>query len=258
MKPPRSDTPLRARPYDGPARDLATPGVWLLSGGLESTALLFDWAQVAARTTDPTVAARARIVHVDYGQRNAAREWGAVQALHAWLPVRARPTLVKIDLSALRHVLRRDDGWTAHVPAPERNLLLVALARNVATAHRLPRVVLGLTRDDRQHGRSGDARWWDAVNTILDTQVVDAGDARSSSGRDGRGTLVLETPLRDQTKAEVIATRPQAPWHLSWSCLLDRPRPCQRCPQCAARASAFERAGVSDPLRGPPSHVRPL
>ncbi|MFN4262759.1 MAG: 7-cyano-7-deazaguanine synthase [Thioalkalivibrionaceae bacterium] len=241
---------LRLEPAQAPSSASSAPshesgpaaGLWLLSGGIESAALIHDWSHAATGTSERVRG--TRFVHIDYGQRNASAEWSAVQRLTDCIPESSRPRLQRIDVSTLRAALRRDNGWTPHVPPPERNLLLIALARNLALAHGLKTIVIGLTADDASHGPDGDALRIQALARCL------AGDRIAIDPTISGGINVL-CPLATQRKHEVIGTRPAAPWALAWSCLLDQPRPCGACPQCEARARAFATAQRHDPLLTP-------
>ncbi|MBS3799880.1 MAG: 7-cyano-7-deazaguanine synthase [Thioalkalivibrio sp.] len=198
-----------------------SPDLLLLSGGIDSGALL---AQRHA------AGQALRAVWVDYGQRNAEREWTAVEAL-----ANAHECdTTALDLRSLRTAFARRNDWVGHVPLPQRNLLVLALAINLAEHQAAGRVLLALNRDDQGHGAGSAQAFVRQVSGIAATLVPG---------------LAVEAPLIGQSKADIIrATTPLGiDWRRTWSCLLAQPRHCSRCPQCRARQAAFGAAGIPDP-----------
>ena len=197
------------------------PSLLLLSGGIESAALLYQLRHQA----EPVHA-----LWVDYGQRNARREREAAQ----YLAGACGTPLQTMDLSGLRANFRRDSDWVRHVPLPQRNLVVLALAVNLAEHLGARRILLALNRDDQKHGPGSRPDFLQACTNLVGTLVPG---------------LEVVAPLHDLDKSEVI--RAAAPtgidWTRTWSCLLDRPRHCGRCPQCEARQAAFSAAGIADP-----------
>ena len=207
--------------FSMPTPNPPAPSLLLLSGGIESAALLYRLRQ------------RGEPVHalwVDYGQRNARRE----RAAAARLAETCGTPLQTMDLSGLRDHFTRDSEWVSHVPLPQRNLAVLALAVNLAQHLGARRILLALNRDDRAHGPGSQPAFLQAFTNLAGTLVP--------------GLEVL-APLHDLDKAEVIrsAASTGIDWTQTWSCLLDRPQHCGRCPQCAARQAAFAAAGVADP-----------
>ncbi len=198
-----------------------SPDLLLLSGGIESSALL---AQRHAAGQP------LRAVWVDYGQRNAAREWAAVEYLAASYGA----TPIALDLQSLRSAFTRRNDWVGHVPLPQRNLLVLALAVNLAEHHGAGRILLALNREDQGHGPGSQPGFVQQVSTLAATLVPG---------------LRVEAPLIEQSKAAIIATTDPLgiDWRRTWSCLLAQSRQCGRCPQCQARRAAFAAAGIPDP-----------
>lgn len=213
------------RPFaESRARGTRQPTLLLVSGGIESTALLHR-----ARSDD----AALLLLHIDYGQRNARAERAAMQIQSREHP--AQPTLLTIDTPTLGDAFRRDDGWVGHVPLPARNLYLWSVAINVALARNAGRIRIGLNADDRRHGPDALATL-DAVRALAALHGAPSG-------------IEIEAPLSDLTKAAIL-THPHyraANWKHAWSCLLGHALHCGQCPQCSARQQAFRSAGVLDP-----------
>ncbi|WP_019583380.1 7-cyano-7-deazaguanine synthase [Thioalkalivibrio sp. ALE16] len=198
-----------------------SPDLLLLSGGIESSALLAQ-CHAAGKVL--------RAVWVDYGQRNAAREWAAVEHLAGVYGA----TPVALDLQSLRAAFTRRNDWVGHVPLPQRNLLVLALAVNLAEHHGAGRILLALNREDQGHGPGSQPGFVQQVSALAGTLVPH---------------LQVEAPLIEQSKAEIIATTDPLgiDWRRTWSCLLAQSRHCGRCPQCQARRAAFAAAGIPDP-----------
>ncbi len=199
----------------------SAPSLLLLSGGIESAALLYQLRQQA----EP-----AHGLWVDYGQRNARREREAAQ----YLAQDCATSLETMDLSGLRANFSRASEWVSHVPLPQRNLAVLALAVNLAQHLGSRRILLALNRDDQKHGPGSQPAFLEAFTDLAGALVP--------------GLEVL-APLHDLDKAEVIRSAESTgiDWSRTWSCLLDRPRHCGLCPQCEARRAAFNAAGVADP-----------
>ncbi|WP_018879724.1 MULTISPECIES: 7-cyano-7-deazaguanine synthase [unclassified Thioalkalivibrio] len=198
-----------------------SPDLLLLSGGIESSALLAQ-CHAAGKVL--------RAVWVDYGQRNAAREWAAVEHLAGVYGA----TPVALDLQSLRAAFTRRNDWVGHVPLPQRNLLVLALAVNLAEHHGAGRILLALNREDQGHGPGSQPGFVEQVSALAGTLIP---------------RLQVEAPLIEQSKAEIIATTDPLgiDWRRTWSCLLAQSRHCGRCPQCQARRAAFAAAGIPDP-----------
>lgn len=210
--------------YTGESR----PDLLLLSGGIESSALLVQ-RHAQGRSL--------RALWVDYGQRNAEREQVAVRSLGADYGVEP----VEMDLRALRQAFAKQSEWVAHVPLPQRNLLVLALAINLAEHQGAARILLALNREDQGHGPGSRPSFVRYV-TELAGELVPG--------------LTVDAPLIAQSKADIIRdTDPLGvDWSRTWSCLLAQSLHCGRCPQCQARRAAFAAAGVPDPTdyREPP------
>ena len=181
----------------------------LLSGGIESTTLLYERRAAGA----------VQALFVDYGQRAAARERATVQALCA----KTGTALTIAPLQHLRAALTDRSTWQPHIPAPARNLLIISLAANYALVAGGTQIFLGVQRDDRRHREAGG----DFLAALAATLATFG--------------LGLATPYQDLSKTAVIARGLAlgVDYDETYSCLLGRPRPCGQCPQCAARNEAL-------------------
>jgi len=199
----------------------SAPSLLLFSGGIESAALLYRLRQQGESV---------QALWVDYGQRNARRERAAAESLAE----ACETPLHAMDLSGLRANFTRASEWVSHVPLPQRNLAVLALAVNLAQHLGAGRILLALNRDDRKHGPGSQPEFLQAFAELAGTLLP--------------GLEVL-APLHDLDKAGVIRSAESTgiDWSRTWSCLLDRPQQCGLCPQCEARQAAFAAAGVADP-----------
>jgi len=128
----------------------------------------------------------------------------------------------------------RASEWVSHVPLPQRNLAVLALAMNLAQHLGARRILLALNRDDQKHGPRSRPEFLHAFTNLVETLVP---------------CLQVVAPPHALDKSEVIraAASSGIDWTRIWSCLLDHPRHCGRCPQCEARRAAFAAAGIADP-----------
>jgi len=68
---------------------------------------------------------------------------------------------------------------------------------------------------------------------------------------EGIAATSIEAPLLELTDLQVLELGSQlgVPWELAWTCQAQSPRPCQTCPGCTWRQTAFDEAGLTDPIR---------
>jgi 7-cyano-7-deazaguanine synthase len=133
----------------------SAPSLLLLSGGIESAALLYRLRQQA----EP-----AHALWVDYGQRNARHEREAAQ----YLAEDCDTPLQTMDLSGLRANFTRASEWVSHVPLPQRNLAVLALAVNLAQHLGARRILLALNRDDQKHGPGSRPEFLHAFTNLVE------------------------------------------------------------------------------------------
>ncbi len=201
-----------------PGTDASRPATLVLvSGGIESTTLLYAWHAEGRRLNT---------LFVDYGQRAAHREFAAVRNNDAQLGL-TTPRLTLDTQPPPRTDTVPSARRIGHVPLPHRNLLLIAVAANHATERQAQTVALGVTRDDATHAEAGTT-----ASFLTDLQ----------SALRHLAPLTLEAPFRDWTKPEVVALgrRLGVDYEANtYSCLLGRSPPCGGCPQCLNRARAL-------------------
>lgn len=184
-------------------------GVVLLSGGMDSAALLAEYPGSLA-------------LAVDYGQPHRNAELGAALriAKHFDVPLEFvnAPTLPMTGVEGAASVV------------PGRNLLLIALGVSHALRTGAEFVAIGANATDRA--------------TYPDCRVgflVDAGAAA------GAYQITLRHPFVHHEKADIVRNFRGFPWHLTYSCYRGRSEHCGDCGACKARQTAFLGAGLPDP-----------
>ncbi|MGH9394816.1 MAG: 7-cyano-7-deazaguanine synthase QueC [Terriglobales bacterium] len=215
-----------------------SPAVVLLSGGMDSCVC----AALAARDHRPA------FLHFDYGQRTAARERRAFEAIADHYGVRER-LVVETDFfrqiggSALTDpalAVPEDGVDAASIPityVPFRNAHLLAAGVSWAEVLGAETVMIGAVAQDSSGYPDCRPEYYDAFNQLL------AVGTRECQVR-------AATPLLHASKAEIVrlGLELKAPFHLSWSCYQNAERGCGRCDSCRLRRRAFQQAGVSDPI----------
>lgn len=181
----------------------------LLSGGIESTTLLYDRRGHGGGA-----------LFLNYGQRAARAEQAAARdgCLRTGTPLQT------IDLRRLRLAFAGPGVFRGHIPLPARNLLAIALAANWALHHHIASVYLGIQRDDTIHSEAQPA-----VLEPLRATLQGLG-------------IMLHTPYLGLTKRAVVAHGHTLgiDYTRTYSCLTGRAGGCGRCAQCLARETALQ------------------
>jgi 7-cyano-7-deazaguanine synthase len=215
--------------------------VVLLSGGMDSCVT----AAIAASEFE--VAA----MHSDYGQRTAARERIAFEAISDHLGIEQRLVIDQRYMAAIGgsaltdtriSVPDFDPGSAASktIPAtyvPFRNAHFLSAAISWAEVIGASRVFIGAVEQDSSGYPDCRPEYYHAFQTV------------SEVGTRPETSIRIETPLIRLSKAEIIrqGLALGAPLELSWSCYEQGETACGRCDSCALRLRAFQIAGTPDP-----------
>jgi len=210
--------------------------ICLLSGGLDSTTLLFY-----LREMDYELLA----LSVGYGQRHV-RELaaGLLIAREAQVPI------LQLNLGILGPLLKGSSQTSFDVPVPEghysadnmaitvvpnRNMILLSLATAWAISERANLVAYAAHIGD--HDQYPDCRqvFIDALREAI--KLCDNNPPE------------LIAPFSKIPKAKIVslAETLKVPLHLTYSCYSGGEKHCGRCGTCVERAEAFYLAGVTDP-----------
>ena len=218
--------------------------VILLSGGLDSTTLLF---YVKHQLNAESIHA----LSFDYGQKHSreleAARWQADKAgVHGH---------TIIDISFFKGLVSNASALTdEHVPVPSlaeldsaqrnqpptyvpnRNMVLLSLAAAHAEANDSTDVFYGAQLQD-EYG------YWDCTPEFLQNM-------NKVFSLNRRKAVVLHAPFMNMNKAGVLkqGLALGVDYSHTWSCYRGESSPCGTCPTCVERAKAFSEIGVTDPL----------
>ena len=213
--------------------------VLILSGGVDSTTLLYDERQRIALA-----------VSFDYGSKHNARElpfaqWHCQQLgiPHITIPLDFMTRYFKSSLleggADIPEGHYADDNMKSTV-VPFRNGIMLSIAVGIAESNGLRYVMMA------NHG--GDH----TIYPDCRPEFVDAFDHAAQSG-----TFVgvrLRSPYTHITKADIAARGKQLgiDYAKTWSCYKGGERHCGRCGTCVERREAFAKAGIDDPTEYEP------
>ena len=124
---------------------------------------------------------------------------------------------------------------------PMKNAVFYSLAAAFAEEKGASRIIGGHNADDRRSFQDTSEEFFAKLEGTL----------VAGSPRLRRRGLKIARPLKDMTKAEVVAAATElgVPLELTWSCHRGGEEHCWKCDGCRRRVDAFDAAGVSDPLR---------
>ncbi|MEE9218782.1 MAG: 7-cyano-7-deazaguanine synthase QueC [Acidobacteriota bacterium] len=218
------------------------PAVVLLSGGMDSA--------VAAAMTRRRGAIAC--LHFSYGQRTAARERRAFEAIAATLgAVHARvlrlehlgalgdSALTDSRLAIPAAQLDRREIPPTYVPFRNAQFLAAAVAWAEVLGARV--LVYGAVEEDSSGYPDCRETFVQAFNRLIEV------------GSRAGAALRVEAPLLHRRKSEIVRLGLEfgAPFHLTWSCYQDQEVACGACDSCVLRRRGFHQAGVEDPLPYP-------
>jgi 7-cyano-7-deazaguanine synthase len=213
--------------------------VCLVSGGMDSCV-------AAAIAQDEN--AELAFLHVTYGQRTAARERAAFDALVAHY--QARPLVVSLasltqiggsSLTDSEMEVAPADLASTEIPTsyvPFRNAHLLATATSWAEVIGAQRIYIGAVAEDSSGYPDCRPEFFQTFQTAIDT------------GTRPETRIEIRTPVINLRKSEIVQRGLSlgAPLHLTWSCYAAEALACGRCDSCALRLRGFSEAGVRDPI----------
>lgn len=216
--------------------EVATKCVVLLSGGLDSTVLMYSL--LPRYEVWPLV--------INYGQRHRS-EVVAAQAICLDISIAFLRRLKVLDLRTLGNLLPSACTGVGDIPeghykdesmeqtvVPNRNMILLAIAAGYAKGSGARLVAYA--------AHSGDH----AIYPDCRPEFVSSIGKAIKLGTGGRVSLLV--PFVNRSKAEIVMLGDSlgAPLPLTWSCYKGGKFHCGRCGTCVERKEAFEIAGVKD------------
>jgi 7-cyano-7-deazaguanine synthase len=212
-------------------------GVLILSGGVDSTTLLYkmlaDGYEVDALT-------------FNYAQRHK-KEIGCAKDIAERLHINHRT----VDLSSMACLLGDSallggkDVPSCHYTeeaakktvVPNRNMIMLSVAAGYAEAHEIPEVFYAAHKNDSTIYPDCRPQFVQALRPAIRLATA-------------WHPVDLQAPFVDISKAEIVrmGLALKVPYELTWSCYKGEERPCRTCPTCIEREEAFAANGCRDPL----------
>lgn len=220
-------------------RKKAKKAVVLLSGGLDSTTLLY-YAQSLGYET------HCLIFH--YGQKHRKE---VKQAVLIAQKTKSPHHLIKVAMpwkgSALTEkntaIPEHDTIDMKKIPAtyvPARNILFLSYAASFAEAIAARAIFIGANAIDYSGYPDCRPEFIASYQSMLQQGL--------KTGVEGKPISVC-APFVKKTKAQIIrlGLKLKVPYQLTWSCYKGKKRPCGKCDSCVLREKGFSALGIKDP-----------
>lgn len=218
----------------------------LLSGGLDSTVLLFDLLDRRDQR-DNRPEEQVRCLSVNYAQRHRRELVAAERIAHAagceWfcadcsalLPLFANSALTSPQMSIPKQAY--DEASMKTTVVPNRNMIFLSLALAWAISTKSQRIAYAAHAGD--HAIYPDCR----------PEFVDA--MRGAAELCDYQPIEIETPFVNWTKTEIVRRGVElgVPFEETWSCYEGLDLHCGQCSTCLERKKSFAEAGVPDPTQ---------
>lgn len=220
--------------------DTKAGAVVLLSGGLDSTTLLYHMKEKWCNLHAISFAYGQRHIKEILQAKTIARFIGVHHELVeitdvGRLFVGSALTSPNVSVPGGAYT---PDNMSATV-VPNRNMIMMSIAVGYAITHQLK--YLGIAA----HG--GDYRVYPDCRQVF----FDVFQEAARLGNEGYGEVKLYAPFVGWSKGEIVrrGVRCGVPWIQTWSCYQGRMLHCGKCGTCIDRKRAFEEAGVIDPTQ---------
>jgi 7-cyano-7-deazaguanine synthase len=212
-------------------------GVLILSGGVDSTTLLYKMIDMGYEVEALTF---------NYAQRHkkeidcAAALAGRLFVPHRIVDLRSLASL--LGSSALLGGSEVPDCHYTEAAArktvvPNRNMIMLSIAAGYAEANSIPEVFYAAHKNDRTIYPDCRPEFVEALRPAIRLATA-------------WNPVELVAPFVDLSKAEIVrmGLDLNVPYELTWSCYRGEARACGTCPTCMERAEAFMENGCKDPL----------
>lgn len=215
--------------------------VVLLSGGMDSAV-----TAAIAKESGYEIAC----LHLNYGQRTEKRElkqfdelcghFGAVSSMVT--DVRFLSQIGGSSLTDERIEITDANLDSTEIPSsyvPFRNANILAMATSWAEVIGASALYIGAVYEDSSGYPDTRRDFFDAFEKIID------------KGTKPETNIKIITPIIDMGKDEIIAKGMElgVPFDKTWSCYKNNEKACGKCDSCGLRLRAFEKLGLSDPVK---------
>lgn len=211
-------------------------GVLLLSGGMDSTTLLYD---LLSQGVDVDA------IMFEYGQKHRKEvEAAKVTCKKLGVPYKvvdvnvlgrlAPSSLTREDVAVPEG--HYEDESMKQTVVPNRNMVLISLATSYAIGLGINKVYYAAHSGD--HAIYPDCRPAFLIALGKALKLCDY------------TPICLEAPYMYWDKSDIVkrGLELEVDYSLTWSCYLGKEKPCGKCGTCTERAEAFSKAGAKDPL----------
>lgn len=209
-----------------------TKAVVLLSGGMDSTTLLYYCLKIHKDV---------HVVIIDYNQRHkkeikhakriASEKNVPLTQISIQFPKYKGSPLV--DQKA--HVPDQSDNEQGVTVVPLRNTFFLLHGCAVATSINATDVYLGAVKDDQLSYPDCRPDYFKAFQQMLQAQ---------------ESKVIINYPFVHYKKSKIIALGQElnVPWELTWTCYNGREKACGTCDACKERLVAFKENKLKDPI----------
>ncbi len=187
-------------------------------------------------------------LHINYGQRTEKKELDSFNKIADFYGVKQRLVcdfkwLHEIGGSSLTDLGMDVPVGQTHVSAPTtyvpfRNANLLGAGVSLAEVIGATKIFIGVVAQDAPGYPDTRPEFIKAFNEVI------------KLGTKPDTHIEVLAPLIDMQKYEVVklGAKLNAPFHLTWSCYKNNELACGECESCKRRQSAFELAGINDPI----------
>jgi 7-cyano-7-deazaguanine synthase len=211
--------------------------VLILSGGLDSTTLLYQMLQEGYEVEALTF---------NYAQRHK-KEIDCARKIADLLTI----SHCVVDISNLASLLGNSallggkdvpachytEDAARQTVVPNRNMIMLSIAAGYAEAHEVPAVFYAAHKNDSTIYPDCRTQFVSALRPAIRLATA-------------WHPVELKAPFIDMTKAEIVklGLKMGVPYELTWSCYRGEEKPCRCCPTCIEREEAFAINVALDPL----------
>lgn len=209
-----------------------TKAVVLLSGGMDSTTLLYYCLKIHRGVQAVIISYNQRHKkEIEHAKLIAKKANVSFSIINVQLPRFEGSALVDSNTA----VPEQKENKQAVTVVPLRNTFFLLHACAIATSIKAQDVYLGAVEDDQLSYPDCRPAFFDAFQEMLDSQNSD---------------LKINYPFVQFKKDKIVALGEElkVPWDLTWTCYQGQEKACGQCDACRERLHAFQANKLSDPI----------